>query len=188
MGVKGKTPEVVQNEFGLHSTGNREEVPESDITAVITPSGWYLIVANRSGHPLAQDINLKRASSAAEVVTCDVEEHVMVSSASGWKNGKMVWSVTHDSRADQEHLSVQGEPPSIYGEIRDQLKAKQLDAGGRDADTDYLFDIPVELAERLTGFRHDKRMPELGNQPFEVLCEKGIFSGKSSFLKRLFGK
>ena len=38
------------------------------------------------------------------------------------------------------------------------------------ADVDYRFDIPVELAASLTGFRHDRELPaEMGEEPYEVL-------------------
>jgi hypothetical protein len=172
VGVKGKTAETVRNELGLHAMGGREELPDSDITGVSMPGGWYLIVANRFGHKLLHERNLKTVSASAELVTCEVEEHVMVSIATGWKNGQRIWSVGHDAQKEQEHLVDWGELPAIYADIKNQLEADQQAAGGEKADVDYIFDIPVELAEKLTGFRHDKQMPELGEYPFEVLIKK----------------
>jgi hypothetical protein len=46
---------------------------------------------------------------------------------------------------------------------------RQAAAGGEKSDVDYIFDAPVEVAEALTRFRHDKVSSELGENPFEAL-------------------
>ena len=104
----------------------------------------------------------------------------MVSRATGWKDGQLRWSVTHDAQQDRLHLDVQGEPPPEFAAIRDQKLAEQ--AAG-DSDVDYLFDIPVETARRLTGYRHDEDIPGLSGAVFEVLAPPK----RASFLKRMFG-
>ena len=49
----------------------------------------------------------------------------------------------------------------------------------------------LELAQTLTGYRHDAEIPGAGNNPFEVLVETSPSAAASterpSFLKRLFG-
>ena len=64
--------------------------------------------------------------------------------------------------------------------------ANQQAKGGNKADVDYIFDIPVELIENLTGYRHDRVMPELGNEPFEALYISEA-TPKRSWIRRLFG-
>lgn len=110
----------------------------------------------------------------------------MVSVAAGWKNGEKVWSIKHDAQQGIEHLESTGEPPG-FGMISAALRLKQATAGGKKADVDYIFDIPVETAESLTGFRHDKVIPELGEKPFEVFERTKRSSKGDSFFKKLFG-
>ena len=178
--VKGRPPQSVRDELSFRTTEKREEIPESEVSAVEMPGGWYLIVSNHT-EQVASDAAMQRlSSSGCELVTCFVEEHVMVSRATGWKDGQLRWSVTHDAQKDLLHLDVEGEPPPEFAAIRDQKFAEQ--AAG-DSDVDYVFDIPVETARRLTGYRHDEDIPGLSGAVFEVLAPPQ----RASFLKRMFG-
>lgn len=185
LAVRGKPPSAVLEALGLRGTGTREEIAESPIVGVELPSGWFLVVADRSGHRLMREPVLQKLSAGCEVVTGDVEEHVMASVATGWKNGQRVWSVVHDAQQEMEHLATEGELPANFVGIRDELLFKQQAAGGSKAGVDYIFDAPVELAKTLTGYRHDAEIPGAGSHPFEVLAQTGA---RPSFWKRLFGR
>lgn len=191
LAVRGKSPTEVLETLRLRGTGTREEIAESPIVGAALPTGWYLIVGGRSGHRFLRDQILQGLSAGCEVVTGDVEEHVMVSVATGWKDGHRVWSITHDAQHNIEHLETEGELPAAYASIRDRLRSQQQKAGGSTADVDYIFDVPVELAQTLTGYRHGADIPGTGADPFEVLVEiSPSASGKTarpSFLRRLFG-
>jgi hypothetical protein len=187
LAVKGKPPVAVLDALGLRGTDRREELAESPIVGAELPGGWYLVVTNRSGHRLMCEPILERLSAGCEVVTGDVEEHVMVSIATGWKEGRKVWSVVHDAQRGKEHLETEGELPAMFGGIRDELRSKQQAAGGGDADVDYIFDVPVMLAKTLTGYQHDAHVSWAGDQPFEVLVETSASGERPSFWKRLFG-
>ncbi len=104
----------------------------------------------------------------------------MVSKATGWRDGKIIWSVTHDAQKDRKHLEVHGEPPPQFTTIRDELSAKDMPKV-----CDYLFDIPVETARSVAGYRHDEDVPGLSGEVFEVL--EAATQKKPSFFKRLFG-
>jgi hypothetical protein len=192
LAVKGNQPAAVLETLGLRGTGTREEIAESPIVGAELPSGWFLVVAGCSGHRLMRDPILQRLSAGCEVITGDVEEHVMVSVASGWKDGRKVWSVRHDAQRDMEHLQTEGELPAAFTSIRDRLRSEQQAAGGGKADVDYIFAVPVELAQALTGYRHDAHIPGAGTDPFEVLVETPASAEatteRPSFLKRLFGR
>jgi hypothetical protein len=191
LAVKGKARASVLEALGLRGTGAREEIAESPIVGAELPNGWFLVVGDRSGHRLMRDPSVQRLSAGCEVVTGDVEEHVMVSVATGWKEGRRVWSVTHDAQRDREHLQTEGELPAVFTSIRDRLRSEQQAAGGRDADVDYIFDVPVELAQTLTGYRHDADIPGTGPEPFEVLVEtssrEAASTRRPSLLRRLLG-
>lgn len=154
LAVRGMTPEKVLATLRLERSGEVEEVPESHVTGILLPGGWFLVYANH--FDFADRAPLFELSGGAEVVTCAVEEHVTVSAASGWKDGLEVWAVVHDSREGLGHLKAAGQLPPEFRAIRERLTGEQAEAGGDDSDVDYVFDVPVELAFALTGFRHDQ--------------------------------
>jgi hypothetical protein len=189
--VKGKPRAAVLGAFGLHGTGKREEIAESPIVGADLPRGWFLIVTDRACHRFLDDRVLERLSAGCEVVAGYVEEHVMVSTSAGWKVGQRTWSLTHDGQIDIEHLEAKGDLPSVFAGIRDGLRFDQQIAGGRHAQVDYLFEVPVMLAESLTGYRYNADFPERAERPFEVLVETSVSRSLGgtgpSFWKRLFG-
>ena len=177
--------------LALRGTGTHEETAESPVVGAELPTGWYLVVAGDLGHRLMGDPTVQRLSAGCDVVTGDVEEHAMVSVATGWKDGQRVWSVTHDGQQDMYHLQTEGELPAAFTDIRDRLRSEQHAAGGRKVTVDFIFDVPVELAQALTGYRHDADIPGARADPFEVLVEipsgASASTSRSSFLRRLFG-
>ena len=208
LAVRGKSPQAIRDELGFRPTGEREETAEADLTAAEMPNGWYLIVSNRSTQ-VASDAALQRlSSSGCELVTCFVEEHVMFSSATSWKDGRKSWSVTHDAQHGIEHLETEGELPTLCSSIRDRLFTKQKEENIRKAGVrrtlfprrvvsigemrcDYIFEIPVEIARELTGYQHDRDIPEMTGKPFEVLIgavpKDSTPPHKPSLWNRLFG-
>jgi len=184
LAIKGKPPQAVRDELGLRPTGAREEIPESNLSGAQLPNGWYLIVSNHT-EQVAPDAAMQRFSVACgELVTCFVEEHVMVSKASGWKDGQRKWSVTHDAQKGRSHLEVHGEMPPAFAAIQKRLFASQspMKTAGS---CDHVFSIPVELAESVAGYRHDKDIPGTNGAVFEVLAEAS--PKKKSFFKKIFG-
>src|SRR4051812_22249023 len=109
LAVKGKPPQAARDVLGFQLTTERESIPESPISAVEMPNGWYLIVCQHTER-VASDEMLQTLSAGCELVTCFVEEHVMVCSAAGWMDGKQLWAVTHDAQINRRHLEVIGEP------------------------------------------------------------------------------
>src|SRR5687768_12041218 len=94
-----KSPDAILTTLGLRRTGEREEFPESPFVAASLPSGWLLVVVDGAEHAIISDETLRQLSADCEVVTCTVEEHVMVSEAAGWRDGQRVWRVTHDAQS-----------------------------------------------------------------------------------------
>jgi hypothetical protein len=168
MAVRGKPAASVLNELGLRGTGEYDEVPDSPHTwGADLPEGWYLVFANRCD--TVEKWPLARLSAGAELATCSVEEHVMVSEACGWSDGTKIWSVTHNSEEGIEHIHADGDLPPAFWSIHDQLDAQQAEAGGEESDVDYLFDVPIGLAKAVTGFRHDEGMAKGDPVRFEKL-------------------
>jgi hypothetical protein len=164
--VLGKTPDVVRKELGLTETNEREYVPESDVTGVLLPSGWYMVFFNE---PLPAELNettLSKLSQGAAVTVFVVEEASMVALARGYADGERAWEVVHDADEGMEHLEVTGVPPPPFIEVRDRLLDK-LSKRGQGAD--YLFDLPAEFSKATTGFRHDEDIEGIDGDAFIVL-------------------
>ena len=149
--VRGKTPEAVLQDFGLKNAG--KEYRDTPFCGGMLPSGWFLLIHGR--HEFSND-QVRRLSRGCEVVACFVEEHVMVSRAAGWRDGEPIWCVTHDSEQGDEHLEVKGVPPHGFFAIRDRLTTRQEEEEG----ADFIFNIPVDLAEEVTGYSHEEK-PEI---------------------------
>ena len=153
--VKRKSAAEVLRELQLKPTGEQQEFPEAPIAGAALPSGWYLVALNEYGHPLATEKSLARLSRDAEVVAVAIEEHVMVGGAEYWRDGQRRWGVMHDAQQAIEHLLVDGVPPPEFHRIREAAFAAQA-AEGAAPEADHIFDVPLELAAQLTGYRHDK--------------------------------
>ena len=188
LAIKGSPRDTALAALGLRGTQAFEELPESPLTGVPLPSGWYMVVANRGEYPtFMEDKTLARISESRELVTCFIEEHVVCSHSSQWRGGRQLWSVMHTADTGGiEHLEIKGEPPAFFASIRDRMRAKQDEAGGKKAGVDYIFDIPVETAQQFTGYRHDRDIPGAAGKPFEVL-ETTAATPKRSWPRRLLG-
>jgi len=137
----------------------------SDVVGAELAGGWYLVVSNDEGLAFTDDEIVSSLSALGEVITCFVEEHVMCSFAAAWKGGVRVWSILHDSSEGLNHLDTQGDLPPGFPAIRDELVAKQTTG-----DCDYIFDVPVEVARSLVGYRHDRDIPGQTGEVFEILA------------------
>lgn len=166
--IQGQDPATIRQELGLHATGQFDEVPDWPICGAQLPTGWYLIFNNCFDH---LDARWNHLSAESELIACQVEEHVMVSEAIGWSRGQEVWSIKHYSQRPEGiyHLETTGILPAVYVSVHDRLMAEQDRSGGRKSDVDYVFDIPLEVARAITGFKHDEDTAGAVENPFERL-------------------
>ena len=160
-----KTAAQAAELLGLCPSGELEQEPENMFCGVRLHSGWYVVVIDEYGHRFVRERTLQRVSAAADVVAATIEEHVMFCSAEEWSGGKLIWKVSHESEKGLRHLEERGSPPGQYLAVKERLLAaqQQEDEGAREVD--YVFDVPLELAEAIAGFKHDR----LINERFEVL-------------------
>lgn len=112
---------------------------------------------------------LASLSSTCDVVACQVHEGVMVSAACAYSHGVEQWSLVHDSQNGWRDLVVLGSPPSIFDNVRERLSGEQEENGGENSDVDYFFDIPLETAAAICGYRHDRWKFDWGEPKFTVL-------------------
>jgi len=98
----------------------------------------------------------------------------MASSASAWKNGRKVWWLDYKGEDGVSDVRVNGELPPEFASIHERLRKEQ--AADQEGDCDFMHDTPIELAEVITGFRHDATCPGV---TFEIL-------DRESWLKSVF--
>jgi hypothetical protein len=165
--VNGKAPKEVQTDLGLSETGEREFMPESELTGTHLPSGWYVIFVNDLAARELEDNVLADLSGGADVMSFLVEEASMVSVATGFSDGRRIWQVVHDSSQGLDHLETQGQLPASFAAVKDRLLGKLRAAGQHSAD--YLFDVPADLSKSITGYRHDEDIEGVDGDPFAVL-------------------
>ena len=80
-----------------------------------------------------------------------------------------------------------GALPELFPRIRQEMEAAQHAAAADEADVDYIFEIPLKLAEQLVGFKHDEDYAHLIDGHFAVLSRDGSNESRGIF-RRLFGK
>ncbi len=163
--VSGKEPAEIHRDLGVVPTQEFEEIAESPVTGATLPSGDYLLYINDDAMIVPNDKLFARLSKGAKLLACYVNETCMESLATHWENGKSKWRVHHDSEQGLDHLHTTGTLPPQFSAIRDRLLAQQRG----DAESDYVFDIPVELVRELAGFRYDQDLPGASAKPFQVL-------------------
>ena len=147
LAIRGGKEASALASLGLEKTGETREVPESEWSS--TQLGdWFLIWSNSF-----EPSRFRNAPSKLEreVIICHVEEHVMFASASAFSEGVQRWRIVHESEKARDHLVVEGKPPETFDSIRAQEFARVKD----DPEVDFIFEIPIRMAQEIVGFRHD---------------------------------
>jgi hypothetical protein len=162
--VRGRSREAVHTELSLRPTGAREEISEADWSGAAL-GDWQLVLDNDQDR-LGEASVLSRLSRGGEVVAAWVEEHSMVSAAYGYRDGQEIWSIAHDAAKGLGDLRATGALPDCFERLAQAARAAKSPDG-----PDFLFDVPVDVARELTGFRHDQDLAG-GFEVLEFVGEK----------------
>lgn len=141
------------------------------------PSGWLILRCRRFDFPTPQRLSM--LSKGAELIACQIEEHVMFSAAYGFHDGARTWSVAHDPNKGLFSLVAEGAPPAELDAIRAKLTEEQNAEGGVEADVDFLFDAAPDLVTALSGYKHDED---------DAIAFAQLQPIRRGFLKSLFGR
>lgn len=145
--------------LGFTDTGEADEYFDQDHSGGELPGGWYIILTSDLGL-LAPD-KLAQWSAGGRLVAAVVHEDSANSLATEWKDGRLIWSVSHDGSEGGDQLAVEGQLPDVFDELKHEADALQV--------ADVVFDIPLDLAAELTGFRHDEMGFDDDIPPFTIL-------------------
>jgi hypothetical protein len=185
--VREQDAEALLQQLGLTSTGEAEEqVPRSLICAAKLDTGWRIIWCNKYTCPFLRTQNLRDLSTNRDLLFCQVEEHVMASSSEMWSRGARVWRLSHQGDTDPRSLDADGALPESFASIRQQMEEEQRTSDADEGGVDYIFEIPLRVAQALVGFMHDEDCPHLVDGGFVVLSRNEPSGG--GWFRRLFGK
>ena len=168
LAVRDMEPEAIHKHLGLLSSREFDADIKYPFAGRVLPNGWYLVVANRCDSPLIRDEMLSSLSLSARVVAASVEEHVMYCFSTCWLDGKQEWRVQHEAEKGVNHLQVSGAPPVELETLHQGALARQM-CHDESVTADYVFDVPLELAKKQVGFRHDEGSPGPEIEFFEIL-------------------
>jgi hypothetical protein len=118
--------------------------------------GWTLVVLRGADHPLISSSSLPELATGCKLVACSVEEHVMACSSEVWKDGKRLWRVSHAAERNFFDLETMGDLPASFAGLEKQYRALQEAEANAKPKADQIFEIPLKLAQSITGFRHDE--------------------------------
>jgi hypothetical protein len=157
--VAGADLEKVAQQLGLAPLPDRAQtpaMPDALYEAAVLESGWILLVKRLENNGVvAEPAPLAALSHGWRVIGCDEESHVMYSASSEWRKGREAWAIVHASERAADHLDVRGEPPPEWATIRDELRNEQATAEEEGSNVDYVYEIPLVVAERVVGYRTD---------------------------------
>lgn len=162
--VNGIDPETFLERAGFEDTGEPDEYFEAahsggDMPGLDKDGGWYILVTDKAD--LADAARLAKWSAGGRLIACVILEDQMTSLAMEWRDGKQVWSVYWDGAATEKTLQVEGQLPESFDAIKEDITNLQAEMDreaqdGEGGEADIVFELPLDLAEEITGFRHDQ--------------------------------
>lgn len=164
---EGKKEDLLER-LGLEEIGETSEDIGPDFAYGETSEGWSILVMKDP--PSDTDETMAAAAPEGASLYGFMSETVMFSELRGYVDGRKSWSVIHEPEKDARAI-VHGKPPEPFNHIKQELEAEQAAAG--DKQVDYLFDLPMELAARLSGYR-----PAQGGVDWLVLSGKTTRKGQ----------
>ncbi|MBL8472607.1 MAG: hypothetical protein JNM98_12480 [Rhodocyclaceae bacterium] len=160
--------EAIQ-QLGFLRTGQSCEYAREPLSSYVLPTNWFLVVARGCDSCFLHPKILVLLSKHFPVVACSIEEHVMFSSAEYWAAGIQVWRAEHVGENGPIHLKTSGALPGGFDAMAAGHKAAQEADGGEKAGVDHYFDIPLNAAKGVIGFKHDEDIPGVDYEGFEIL-------------------
>jgi hypothetical protein len=182
LAVKGQSPDEVCRALGLRAGMAVTRPRRFSLEGAGSAAGWYLIVADGLHHRLIQESVLTRLSAGCEVLTCTVDERNLFSAATGWRNGRRVWSVTYAGEDRPGEVVAEGELPASFAAILREFTAKSQAEDAGDLLLDPLFEIAIEVVRHDVGYRPDESSPPFDGrfvllEPLDPTIWQRLFGG-----------
>lgn len=188
--VPSDSSDTFLRNLDLVDSGKSEKFPDSLISTAKMDTGWCVLWYNEYDCPFLDKGVVVELSKSHDILVCTVEEHCMDCAATLWRGGQRVWHLHHDGSHGPKCLDAEGDLPACFHGIKEQMEREQLAAGGVKAGVDMIFEIPLRVAQAITGFKHDQDSPHVVGGLFRVLTRTTPLAStapvKRGLLKRLF--
>jgi hypothetical protein len=165
VGFQGLLKDQLMERLNLRDTGELDEVNEAPLSGASIPGEWFILFSN--DFMFASSERLVSLSRDCRTLACQVHEGIMASNAFSYERGVCLWQIMHNRQNGPDDLSVTGSPPEVFHSIRHRLMQLQVEQPGRQVD--YVFDVPIETAGKVCGYRHDRVRFEWGRPNFTRL-------------------
>lgn len=185
--VAGLSKDEVFERLGLKDTGRATDYPDDgDFMWSITPEGRVVLAT--SAYEWFTPKRLAKLSDGISLVAARAEDNDCTSSAWGYEDGRLLWSITQG----YGDLKAEGDLPAEYPAIRDRCVALQ-EASEQEL-VNYLFDIPTDLVGVLGGWTPEN---EIGRDLdfTSAIITRDVWEDeyiglkrRGGFLSRLFGR
>ena len=123
LAAKGLSSNALLDHFDFRSTDERDEANEAPFSTAELPTGWTILWSNDP--TFANVERCQRLSEKAPIVSCWVNETVMLSSANYFEGGNYLWFVGHNAQEGQYDLQSDGSLPPQFDAIKERLTHQQ---------------------------------------------------------------
>ena len=164
VGVESNSKQAFLEKLKCEETEEIDACNEFPLTIASRPTGSSILWSNSFLFPSRKQ--LKKISTEINLLHCQIEEHLMHSSAAMIEGGQEKWTLLHSSEQGLLHLDASGPVPSEFSDIKQHLLKLQEKEPPGSMGVDYIFDIPLEVAKSVCGFKHDEGKFEWGEPNF----------------------
>jgi hypothetical protein len=169
LGVKNGDMGIALRTLGLRETSVSDKaVYDTGHYAVNLPNGWLVVIGDgRDAMETVQPEHARELSVGTESLHFYCDDTPMCASISAYRDGKEVWSLTHDRDNNAEMPMIEGTPVTVVGDVVTRVQRQQEEAGPDGAD--FVYEAAPEIGLAITGFRHDKTLGDGDVLPIHVL-------------------
>lgn len=169
IGFNGVRKADVLDVAGLYDTGEPDEAFEEPFCCAELPTGWTILWAN---DPAYAEDHIKTLSANHAALSFIVLESAMISQAAFHIRGEQSWRISHDGSLGTPNLTLLGDVPPQTATLHARLFEGHTTRLSEKPRVDYIFDVPVEVAEMIAGFRYDRWRYDWGEPVFTVAAHK----------------
>jgi hypothetical protein len=168
----------------LKRSGQTYQDFDCEYASISLTSGWSVVIAHRVDY--LEKLDMASVSSAGHIITLALHDGIMISIAESWTSGQRDWRVLHEGQKHVEHLDARGRLPEHFAAAKskcedairkhvpvqtsasapempeferamfERMGLKVTPVGTAPLSVDFHFDIPIDLANSLVGFRFDQ--------------------------------
>ncbi|MFT4076798.1 MAG: hypothetical protein QM647_14835 [Asticcacaulis sp.] len=165
IGFRATEAPAILRTLNLHILQKVDAYNEAPFSFANMPSGWTIIFSNDPGW--ASFDRLAALSAGREIIGMIIEEHTDIWGIYDYINGQPSWYVVRETTTGKSLLHSDGAIPDIAKPFLTQAWRNQEEKDNT-ALRHYPSHEPVDIAEAITGYRHDRYGPD-GNPAFHVL-------------------